>query len=486
LSPLDAWVPRSGSIGAYIHVPFCTKRCGYCSFNTAPDSPGAVARFLPALLGEMDLVARAQWAGAVDLRSVFLGGGTPSLLPAEAMAEILDRLRARFGIEAGAEITVECNPESVSLERLSGYRRAGVTRISLGVQSLDDRILPTLDRLHTAAQARRAFDAARAAGFEDVSVDLIYGLPALDVATWEETVKGALGWAPDHLSAYALTLDEGSLWHAAASVGRAAGRRGAGAPPSEASEIQDRAAGRRGAGAPPSEASEIQDRAAGRRGAGAPPSEASEIQDRAAGRRGAGAPPSEASEIHDRAAGRRGAGAPPSEASEIPVTLPPEDTVTAQYTRLTQLAGEAGFEHYEISNYARPGHRSTHNQIYWRAEEYLGLGPGACGFLGDVRYGNVKPVERYGAMVAGGEPPVGTHETLTARQRLAERLILGLRLGDGVPAAWLEERVALGPARLQATLAAWRERGLLGEQDGRVHLTEAGFLLSDALFIDLL
>jgi oxygen-independent coproporphyrinogen III oxidase len=382
---IESWAPRAGLVGAYLHVPFCTKRCGYCSFNTAPDAPGAVARFLPALLGEMDIVARAPWAGAVDLRSVFLGGGTPSLLPAEAMAEILEHLRARFGVEAGAEITVECNPESVTLERLAGYRRAGVTRISLGVQSLDDRILPTLDRLHTAAQAREAFDAARAAGFEDVSVDLIYGLPTLDLATWEETVKCALGWGLDHLSAYALTLDDGSLWSATGVTG-----------------------------------------------------------------------------------------------------LPPEETVTAQYARLVQLAAEAGFEHYEVSNYARPGHRSTHNQIYWHAEEYLGLGPGACGFLGDVRYGNVKPVERYGAMVAAGEAPVDTHETLTPRQRLAERLILGLRLGDGVPSAWLEERVALAPARLPATLEAWRERGLLAESNDRVRLTEAGFLLSDALFIELL
>jgi oxygen-independent coproporphyrinogen-3 oxidase len=385
VTTIGSWTPRAGSGGAYLHVPFCTKRCGSCSFNTAPDAPAAVARFLPALLGEMDIVARAPWAGAVDLRSVFLGGGTPSLLPAEAMAEILEHLRARFGVEAGAEITVECNPESVTLERLAGYRHAGVTRISLGVQSLDDRILPTLDRLHTAAQAREAFDAARAAGFEDVSVDLIYGLPTLDLATWEETVKGALGWGPDHLSAYALTLDDGSLWSATGVTG-----------------------------------------------------------------------------------------------------LPPEETVTAQYARLVQLAAEAGFEHYEVSNYARPGHRSTHNQIYWHAEEYLGLGPGACGFLGDVRYGNVKPVERYGAMVAAGEAPVDTHETLTPRQRLAERLILGLRLGDGVPSAWLEERVALAPGRLPATLEAWRERGLLAESNDRVRLTEAGFLLSDALFIELL
>jgi oxygen-independent coproporphyrinogen-3 oxidase len=333
----------------------------------------------------MDLVAGAPWAGTVDLRSVFVGGGTPSLLPAEAMAQILERLRARFGIATGAEVTVECNPESVTPDRLAGYRRAGVTRISLGVQSLDDRILPTLDRLHSAAQAREAFDAARAAGFDDVSVDLIYGLPGLDLPTWETTVKEALDWMPDHVSAYALTLDEGSLWHAAGVTG-----------------------------------------------------------------------------------------------------LPPEETTTAQYRRLAELAADAGFEHYEVSNYARPGHRSTHNQIYWRAEEYLGLGPGACGYLDNVRYGNVKPVERYGAMVAGGLPPVGTHETLTPRQRLAERLILGLRLGDGVPGEWIEERLAAGPGRLRAVLDAWRERGLLIERDGRVRLTEAGFLLSDALFIELL
>src|SRR6266567_689690 len=330
MSLFATWKPSANALGAYLHVPFCTQRCGYCSFNTAPDAPGAVARFVPALLGEIGLAATAPWAAAVHLKSVFLGGGTPSLLPPEAMAAILDRLRAHFPLEPSAEITVECNPESVSVERLAGYRHAGVTRISLGVQSLDDRILPTLDRLHTAAQAREAFDAARAAGFSDVSADLIYGLPGLDLPTWEATVKGVLGWQPDHLSAYALTLDEGSLWHA----------------------------------------------------------------------RGVSVV---------RAAGRRGAGPPPAEGSESPILMPPEEITTAQYRLMTELAAEAGFEHYEVSNYARPGHRSAHNQIYWRAEEYLGFGPGACGFLGDVRYGNVKPVERYGALVAAGVPPVATH-----------------------------------------------------------------------------
>src|SRR5262249_15187987 len=158
MSSLEAWAPRAQGLGVYLHVPFCTVRCGYCSFNTAPEASGAIARFVPALLGEIDLAAKTPWAGAIRLRSAFVGGGTPSLLPAESMAAILERLHARFAVEAPAEITVECNPESVSVERLAGYRRAGVTRISLGVQSLDDRILPTLDRLHTAAQAREAFE----------------------------------------------------------------------------------------------------------------------------------------------------------------------------------------------------------------------------------------------------------------------------------------------------------------------------------------
>jgi oxygen-independent coproporphyrinogen-3 oxidase len=280
---------------------------------------------------------------------------------------------------------VECNPDDVTRERLAGYRRAGVTRISLGVQSLDDAILPRLDRRHSAAQARAAFTAARAAGFDNVSVDLIYGLPGLDRDAWTRTVREVLDWAPDHLSAYALALDEGSLWHAA--------------------------------------------------------------------------------------------GGP---------ELPPEETVAAQYWALARLAAEAGLEHYEVSNYARPGFRSRHNQRYWRWEEYLGLGPGACGFLGHVRYGNVKPVERYCALVEAGTVPLLNHEVLTERQALGERLILGLRTSDGVPIERLAERCALEGGRLPDVLDAWRERGLLTEGGGRARLTEAGFLLSDGLFTELL
>jgi oxygen-independent coproporphyrinogen III oxidase len=385
VAPLDAWAPRADRLGAYVHVPFCTKRCGYCSFNTAPYLAAAVPRFLRALDAEIALAAAAPWSAGVRLRTVFLGGGTPSLLAPDELAGVLDALRTRLGVEPDAEITVECNPESVTAERFAGYRAAGVTRISLGVQSLDDRVLPTLDRLHSAADARRAFDVARTAGFPHVSVDLIYGLPGEDEAGWERTVRQALAWGPDHLSAYVLSLDEGSVW---------------------------------------------------------------------------------------TATGVRG--------------LPAEDAVAAQYRALTRLAAEAGYEHYEVSNYARPGHRSAHNQVYWRAEEYLALGPGACGFLGDVRYSNVKPLERYCATLEAGRLPVTTHEVLTARQRVAERLFLGLRTLDGVPETWIEERLALERGQLPARLDDWRARGLLESRDGRTHLTEEGYFLSDALFVDLL
>jgi oxygen-independent coproporphyrinogen-3 oxidase len=165
--------------------------------------------------------------------------------------------------------------------------------------------------------------------------------------------------------------------------------------------------------------------------------------------------------------------------------LPAEDVAIDQYWTMAHAAARHGLEHYEVSNYARPGRRSRHNQIYWRAAEYLAAGPGACGFVGDVRYGNARPVPRYCATLEDHTLPLETFERLDARQRLGERLMLGLRTVDGVPAAWLDER-AQGDRRLHDRLVAWEDRALLRRQDGQVVLTEAGFLLSDALFVELL
>ncbi len=376
--------PRASELGLYIHVPFCAQRCHYCSFNTAPLADGALARYLGALARELDLLAELPWAPRLRLATVFLGGGTPSLLEPDDLQAVLDRVRRRFDLAADAEVTIECNPESVTRVKLGAFRRAGVTRVSLGVQSLDDAVLPRLGRLHDRRGARAAFEAAREAGVANLSVDLMYGLPGLDVAGWRAAVETVLGWAPEHLSAYGLTLDGGSLWGATGVAG-----------------------------------------------------------------------------------------------------LPPEETVVAQYWELAGAAAARGFEHYEISNYARPGFRSRHNQIYWRAAEYLAAGPGACGHVGRVRYANVKATPRWCETLEAGALPVDSHEELTPRQQLAERLILGLRTADGVPAGWLDERLADDGA-LRRRVATWRAEGLLVLGAGRARLTERGFLLSDGLFVDLL
>jgi oxygen-independent coproporphyrinogen-3 oxidase len=377
--------PTSTTLGFYVHVPFCTRRCHYCSFNTSPlDDPASMRRYLGALGRELDLLGALAWASRVEIGSVFFGGGTPSLLEGDALAGVLARMRRRFSVATGAEITVECNPESVTREKLAAYRAAGVNRLSLGVQSLDDAVLSRIGRLHDARGARAAFDAARAAGHDNVSVDLMYGLPGLDPEAWTRAVEKVLDWEPEHLSAYGLTLDAGSLWGAAGVAG-----------------------------------------------------------------------------------------------------LPPEEHVVEQYWALTRVAAARGFEHYEISNYARPGFRSRHNLTYWRAAEYLAAGPGGCGFVGDVRYSNVKPVARYCAAAEAGTLPVETFERLTDAQRAAEQLILGLRTADGVSSAALAMRAAGNPALTRA-LADWRAAGRLVDDGDRTRLSEAGFLVSDGLFVDLL
>jgi oxygen-independent coproporphyrinogen-3 oxidase len=337
-----------------------------------------------ALRREIELIGALPWAGGLRVATVFIGGGTPSLLRVDEMADLLNTVRACVAVDPGAEVTVECNPESVDRPKLAGYRAAGVTRVSLGVQSLDDAALARSGRRHTAGGARAAFAAARAAGFGRVSVDLMYGLPGLDLSAWRGTIEAVLDWEPDHLSAYGLTLDPGSVWGAAGVDG-----------------------------------------------------------------------------------------------------LPVESVVIDQYWALTAAAAARGFEHYEISNYARPGARSAHNQIYWRAEEYLAAGVGACGFVGDVRYGNTRALPRYWEAVEAGALPLDTDERLSDRQRLAERLILGLRTADGVPRRLLEARAA-GDRTLSRRIADWREAGLLVDLGERTRLTEAGFLVSDTLFVDLL
>ncbi len=382
--PVSPPAPCGPRLGIYIHCLFCRRRCPYCDFNVAIYRPDRLRVFLEALHAECDLYARQGWARTVSVPSIFLGGGTPSLLEPADVARLLHAMRERFHVLPSAEVTLEANPEGLTEERLRGFRSAGVTRLSLGVQSLDDELLRVIGREHPADQARRVYRWARLAGFDNVSVDLLYALPGQDLFRWEVTLDEVLDWRPEHLSAYALTIEAGTPF-----------------------------------------------------------------------------------------------------AHRPPMNLPDEEAEVAQYHSLLMRAEAAGYEPYEISNFARPGFRSIHNQLYWHGEEYVGLGPGAHSHLGGVRFANFRSQVTYRKEVLGGHFPIEWQECLSAEERLGERIVFGLRLQEGVPRGWLETRFAAQPDRLNTLLEHYQTLGLLVEEGDRVYLTEQGRLLSNTVFAEL-
>jgi putative oxygen-independent coproporphyrinogen III oxidase len=376
--------PAGRRFGIYVHCPYCRTKCPYCDFNVAIHREDRIAPFVAALRAELSRYAALPWAGRVPAGSLFLGGGTPSLLPAEAVAALLADARRGLGLAPDAEVTLEANPEGLDPERLRAFRTAGVTRLSLGVQALDDALLRRLGRTHSAADAEAAFRAARAAGVENVSVDLLYACPGQDLAAWMRTLDAVLAWAPEHLSAYALTLEPATPF------------------------------------------------------------------------------------------GRR-----------PPAGLPDEDLHVAQFDALVERAERSGLERYEISNFARPGRRSRHNLGYWRREDYVGLGPGAHGAFGPMRYWTLRSEPRWRAAVLAGAFAIEGWERLSERQIAAERIVLGLRLAEGVPVAWLERHCADAPAGGRPDLARYQAAGLMAVRDGQVALTDRGVLVSDAIFAEL-
>lgn len=355
--------------GIYVHVPFCLTRCGYCAFNAYAGLDHLQGPYAEALVAEADLWAE-EWS-QVQVVSIFLGGGTPTTLQEGTIGAILDRLRGRFTVRPGAEITCEANPDTVDEPALAGLLEAGVNRLSMGAQSFDVAVLGALERVHRPEAVRAAVRAARSAGFENLNLDLIYGAVGETLDSWRRTLGEAQALGPDHLSCYALTIERGTPL----------GRRVA-----------------------------------------------------------------------------AGLSAPPD-----------PDTQADLYDAACEALG--GYRHYEISNWARPGRECAHNLGYWRGRPYLGLGPGAHSFRDGRRWWNVRAPERYVAEVALGERPVAGEEALDDEARRSERLLLGLRLAEGVPVGWLPEGAA----------DRFVLEGLARRAGDRIALSERGMLLADDL-----
>ena len=404
--------PQTGQpgppIALYVHIPFCVSLCPYCDFvvyaGAAARGPKArVDAVVAAIDAELDL--RADGLDAVfgrarpSLETVYLGGGTPSLLPSAVVAALLAKIRDRFGIAPDAEITLEANPGPDERGDAGALRAAGVTRLSIGAQALSDAALRRLGRRHRAADVTDAVAGARAVGIGSVSLDLLYDVPGASLADWMETLEAALALDPDHLSLYALTLDDPD----------AEGLTGPGGDhlPTTAGARRWRA-------------------------------DARSAQD--------------------------------------------EDRAAAQYHHAVhRLAGD-GWRGYEISNWARPGHESRHNLVYWERRPYEAVGPGAHAFDGATRRWNAARLDGYVAALApadGGAPrlPPGGSEVIDAATAAAESVILGLRTDRGVPLS-----AAYEPPLADAFGWALAADLLDVTTDDRVVMTTTGRLLSNELF----
>lgn len=390
-TPVDSALPGSAleglgarPFGIYVHVPFCATRCGYCDFNTYTagelDSGSSPQSWLEGLKREFELAARVLGKPPAA-ETVFVGGGTPSLLGADGLRSVLDAVRDTFGLASGAEVTTESNPESTSAEFFEGLRDAGYTRISLGMQSAAQHVLKILDRVHTPGRPVEAAKEARAAGFEHVNLDVIYGTPGERVEDLQASLDAVLAAGVDHVSAYALIVEEGTAL---------------------ARRI------------------------------------------------------------------RRG---------ELPA--PDDDVLAADYELIDRVLASAGLSWYEVSNWASSEDaRCRHNLGYWRGGDWWGAGPGAHSHVGGVRWWNVKHPARYASLLAAGNSPAAGRELLTDEDRHLERVMLELRLSEGLP---LDALDADGVAEARAAAA----EGLLevAALDGqrRAVLTDRGRLLADGV-----
>jgi oxygen-independent coproporphyrinogen-3 oxidase len=390
-APLDGLLPDSVADGAadrdfgvYIHVPFCRVRCGYCDFNTytADELRGAkrddyAGQAIVELQQAKHVLESARIADR-PVSTVFFGGGTPTMLSASDLARMLDGVREAWGLQPGAEVTTEANPDSVDAEYLARLAEAGFTRVSFGMQSAVPHVLATLERTHDPERIPLVVDWARAAGLQ-VSLDLIYGTPGESLSDWRTSLEYATAQHPDHLSAYALIVEDGTKL---------------------ARQI------------------------------------------------------------------RRG---------EIPE--PDDDLAADMYELADDLLARAGFAWYEVSNWARDDRVSRHNLAYWRGQDWWGVGPGAHSHVGGVRWWNVKHPAAYAERVTAGQSPAAGRETLDSETRRVERVLLAVRIREGLPIDELDARGRLAVAGLIADELVDAATALRGT----VVLTLRGRLLADAV-----
>ena len=379
------------NLAFYIHIPYCIKRCGYCDFNTYTPNELQITTglndisnsYIDLLIKEIEF-ARAEVGENVAVPSIFFGGGTPSLMQASDIGRVISTIKNRFNLSAEAEITMECNPDTVSKDSLTQFKEVGVNRLSFGMQSAVKHVLETLDRTHNPDNLLQVTNWADQIGFKEISVDLIYGTPDESISDWQTSIDAALSLPITHISAYALIVEEGTKLAAQIKRGQ--------------------------------------------------------------------------------------------------VNPVDDDLAAEKYLIADQAFTSAGFDWYELSNWAKPNSASKHNLAYWLGDNWWGAGPGAHSHLNGRRFWNVKHPNLYKEKIESNQSPIAGSESLEELQRESERLMLSLRLPTGVAKKTLNEQQLL-------ELSEYVESGHLDQSnwnEGRATLTVDGRLIADRILRQIL
>jgi oxygen-independent coproporphyrinogen III oxidase len=385
-------LPVLETVSLYLHIPFCHTRCYYCDFNTYAGMLPVREPYVRALLLEIEQAgALAQHTNGTPrrARTIFFGGGTPSLLSATQITRLLDACRRAFAVDEDAEITLEANPGTLGKEHLTGLRAAGVTRLSMGAQSFDAELLKALGRIHSPADIRQAVYSARAAGFTSINLDLMFGLPGQRMEHWRETLNQALALQPEHLSLYSLIIEEGTPFYTWTREGK--------------------------------------------------------------------------------------------------ILPADEDLCADMYEYADERLQAAGYENYEISNWALPGHQCRHNLTYWHNLPYLGMGAGAYSSFGGRRFSNVLEPLEYIRLLKAGLRPEADSETVERVQEMTETAFLGLRTAMGLHLPTFEQRFGEPFGQfIGERLHVVGEAGLVEQTQDWLRLSKRGRLLGNEVFLRML
>lgn len=374
----------------YVHIPFCLKRCIYCDFISGIYDPEKASAYIEALKQEISLIS--QESGIIE--TLYIGGGTPTALSTNLLKDLIGHIFSNHDFVDSYEATIEANPGTLDIEKLSALKEAGMNRLSIGVQSFNDEELRFLHRPHSSSEAEKAFHMARKAGFENISIDLIYGIPGQSIESWKKTLQRAVLLNPEHISTYELTIEKGTLLH---------------------ERIEDGG-----------------------------------------------------------------------------ISVLDEDLIIQMYDHTIDHLTSSGFEHYEISNFAKPGFKSRHNLNYWDRGDYYAAGLGAHSFVNGNRSYNAGDIELYLRSISEKKSPVQEKEYITKEKAVSEALFLALRKTEGINIESFFKRYGVNIlSRYQNELAEMQKDGLIEitnsecSYETSLKLTRRGLLLSNEVFVKL-